>query len=107
MRFNMEEYVRRLRQAAAEYSFPAKTYDFTEETESEHREMSSVERLIRAQLTSEDRSQVKDGLSNVLYWGYARRRGIRTHRVRRFREEVTADQLGAFVECRRRSACMG
>ena len=106
MRFNMEEYARRLRQAAAEYSFPAKTYDFTEETESEHREMSCVERLIRAQLTSENRKQVKDGLSNVLYWGYIRRRGIGTHRVRRFRKEVTDDHLDGFVECRRRSDCI-
>ena len=106
MRRNMEEYARRIRQAAAEYSYPAKTYDFTEETESEHCEMSCVERLIRAQLTSESRSQVKDGLSNVLYWGYVRQGGIGPHRVRQFRKKVTDDQLDGFVECRRRSACI-
>ena len=107
MRYSMEEYGWSMRRAAGEYSFPAKTYDFVEETESEYAEMSYVEQLIRAQLTSENRSQVKDGLSNVLYWGYARQGGIGPYRTRKFREEVTDDQLDAFVGCRRRSACIG
>ena len=107
MRYNMEEYTRRIRQGAAEYNFPAKTYDFEEETESEHRAVSCVERLIRSQLTSESCSQVKDGLSNVLYWGYIRRQGIRDRRVCQFRAKVTDAQLHAFIERRRRSTCMG
>lgn len=107
MRYGMEEYGWSMRRAAGEYSYPAQTYDFIEETECEHREMSCVERLIRAQLMSENRSRVKDGLSNVLYWGYARQGGRGLHRMRSFREEVTDDQLDTFVECRRRSAGIG
>lgn len=103
----MEEYGWRMRQAAGKYCYPAKTYDFMGETESEHSGMSCVERLIREQLVSDDRSQVKDGLSNVLYWGYVRQGGIGLHRMRRLRQKVTDDQLDAFMECRRRSAGIG
>lgn len=106
MRYGMEKYASSVRRAATEYSYPAKTYDFVEEREVDHGKTALVEALIRAQLMSENRNEVKDGLSNVLYWGYVRQ-GYGSHRVRRFRDEVTDDQLEAFVECVRRSAGVG
>ena len=102
----MGKYAWSVRRAASKYSYPAKTYDFVEEREVDHGEMSLVEALIRAQLMSENRNEVKDGLSNVLYWGYVRQ-GYGIHRVCRFRDEVTGNQLDGFVECCRRSACLG
>lgn len=41
---------------------------------------------------------VKNGLSNVLYWGFARMKKIRDFRFNRFREKVTRDNLCAATE---------
>ena len=54
--------------------------------------MEDVERQIRRQLLSGRADDVKDGLSSVLFWGYART-GYRDVRVRRFRESVSSEQL--------------
>lgn len=81
-----------LRTAIAAYAFPAVTYDFDEREERVHDSMTSVESSIRAQLLHDDAAQVRNGLSNVLYWGYARS-GYRDHRVADFRRRVTEAQL--------------
>lgn len=108
MQSGAEEYSQSIRRAAEKYRYPAKIYDFIEHRELDHGDdMLSVERLINTQLMSENRSEVKDGLSNVLYWGYVRQGGRGPYRVRRFRDKITDNQLDAFVECRRRSACLG
>ena len=108
MRYSAKRYAQSLRRAAGEYRYPAKTYDFIEKREWDHGDdMARVERLINTQLMSENRTEVKDGLSNVLYWGYVRQDGRGRHRVRWFREKVKDDQLDEFVECRRGSACVG
>jgi hypothetical protein len=72
------------------YDFPAVTYDFARDREVTHESMIRVENEIRASLVSESRDAVLDGLSNVLYWGYART-GYRQARVQRFRDRVTSD----------------
>lgn len=86
----------RLRVALAEaidaYDFPCVTYDFLANIEREHRSMRGVEEEIRKCLLSDNIEIVKNGLSNVLYWGYSRI-GYRDHRVNEFREKATVDQL--------------
>ena len=49
--------------------------------------MLAVEQYIGTLLRSKDFSAVKDGLSNVLYWGYARQ-PIRDFRVSDFRKTI-------------------
>ena len=74
------------------YDFPCGTYDFAAEREVVHPSMRGVEQAIRSGLTADDMEAVRDGLSNVLYWGYARI-DYGDRRVRRFREGVTEGQL--------------
>jgi hypothetical protein len=54
--------------------------------------MIQVEKLIRDDLLSRELEHVKNGLSNVLYWGYAQI-GYRDRRVTIFRDQVTKRQL--------------
>ena len=86
----------RLRDALAAaidaYDFPCVTYDFLVSIEREHCSMHSVEEEIRNCLLSDDIEIVKNGLSNVLYWGYSRI-GYRNFRVNKFQEKVTNGQL--------------
>ena len=75
-------------EAIRDYDFPAVTYDFTEEKELHHDSMLAVEQYIGALLRSKDLSAVKDGLSNVLYWGYAQQPGRRDFKVSDFRKTI-------------------
>jgi hypothetical protein len=84
--------VKELREAIEGYSFPAVFYDFVENSEVQTKNMAEVENIIGPQLRSGDLKVVKNGLSNVLYWSYARI-GYRDRRVRNFREHVTPQQL--------------
>ena len=108
---NLDEYARRLCAAKEAYDYSAVTcFDFDaflqlkgrnilkkkELYEKDHQNnMLEVEELIRGQLLSQDTEVVKDGLSNVLFWGYATQ-GIQQTRVRRFREGVTDSQVDQF-----------
>ena len=74
------------------YDFPCVTYDFSLNVEREHHSMRSVEEEVRSCLLSDNIEIVKNGLSNVLYWGYSRI-GYRDCRVSRFRKNVTTTQL--------------
>jgi hypothetical protein len=80
-----------LRKAIEAYDFPSVTYDFANETQVVHPDMSSVEQLIRSQLRSDNSDIVKDGLSNVVYWGWAWI-PLQT-RVKKFRDNVAYDSL--------------
>ena len=75
-------------EAIRDYDFPAVTYDFTEEKHLHHDSMLAVEQYIGTLLRSKDVSVVKDGLSNVLYWGYARQPRRRDFRVSDFRKTI-------------------
>jgi hypothetical protein len=86
--------LRPLREAIRTYNFPAVTFDFAGNRERVHAGMRELERAIHGDLVSADLNRVLDGLSNVLYWGYARM-GIRDHRVEAFRRSVTGAQLQA------------
>ena len=59
--------------------------------------MRELEAAIGAQLKSSDTVKVKDGLSNVLYWGYYND-GRRDYKVKRFRSKVTEEQLGCGIQ---------
>ena len=83
----LKQYVALLCEAIRDYDFPAVTYDFTEEKPIHHDSMLAVEQYIGTLLRSKDVSAVKDGLSNVLYWGYARQ-PIRDFRVSDFRKTI-------------------
>jgi hypothetical protein len=82
-----------LLQAIQDYDFPCVTFDFNGQREIIHPSMREVEIAIRDQLLSHHIAVIKNGLSNVLYWGYART-GYRPTRVGNFRAKVTDQQLG-------------
>jgi len=81
--------------AIASYAFPAVYFDFGTSAEVRARDMRAVEVAVREMLVSPDIDRVRDGLANVLYWGYAQI-GYRGVRVRRFRDRVTGVQLENF-----------
>ncbi|MEN4918461.1 hypothetical protein ABE485_07295 [Achromobacter spanius] len=65
--------------------------------------MAQVESRIRQDLLSE--TGVKDGLSNVLYWGFAQMGGLAPIRADRFRSSVTQDQLASATQLFSVSPC--
>jgi hypothetical protein len=83
-----------LQEAIDGYSFPPSYYDFVNNRPLAQAAMSKVEELVQSDLRSGDPFLVKNGLSNVLYWGYAQI-GYRDTRVKRFRDKVTPYQLEA------------
>lgn len=85
--------IEQLDEAIRAYDYPAVTYDFVNGTKVHHPDMLSVEKTIRDQLLSTDPNVVKDGLSNVLYWGYASQSGRQSGRIPIFRGKVTEGQL--------------
>lgn len=74
------------------YSFPCVCYDFTNDRPMNFPNMNKVEEFIGKDLKSGDYTFVKNGLSNVLYWGFAQV-GYRDKRVGIFRKKVTQGQL--------------
>lgn len=96
-------YATALRAAIERYYFPTVTYDFDKREEIRHPDMRSVETWVRRLLLARNRCDVRDGLSNVLYWGYMNSPGRRDFRVKAFRRNVTDDQLDKFMKVARRS----
>ena len=90
-----------LRAAIERYDFPSVTYDFKKQREIRHPDMPAVEASVLELLRAPDRCDVKDGLSNVLYWGYMNSPGRRDFRVEAFRKNVTNDQLDSFMSLAR------
>lgn len=81
-----------LRAAVSAYDFPAVTYDFSAGREIRHPSIQDVEQQISGMLVSSNLSDLRNGLSNVLYWGFARV-GYRDVRVKTFRDTIRDDQL--------------
>lgn len=81
--------------AIADYDYPPFTYDFGSSKEQRWSSTHEVESEIGHLLRSSDLAQLKNGISNVLYWGYYTSRGRRDHRVRTFRTRVGNDRLEA------------
>jgi len=83
--------------AINEYSFPCAYYDFNNNCTSVQSEMRILEKLIKDDLLSGDRDLVKNGLSNVLYWGFAKI-GYRDKRVSTFRNQVSNGKLDDAIK---------
>ena len=88
------EYAAVLCDALGDYGFPKVTWDFRGATETRHESMSSVEERVGELLRSGDPGSIRDGLSNVLYWGHARQPGRRDFKVRDFRRAVSEGDPG-------------
>lgn len=88
--------VKEFREAIEAYRFPSVYFDFDTRREVRASDMRAIESAIGDMLRSSATDRIRDGLANVLYWGYAQI-GYRDDRVRRFRDQVTDDQLGSFV----------
>jgi hypothetical protein len=89
----------KLSSAIENYSFPSVYYDFIHNAPCRMDNLVDLERLIRQELICNDWQRVKDGLSNVLYWGYAQM-GIRDTRVDRFRSKINkfkANEVASFL----------
>ena len=86
-----------LRNAINCYEFPAVYFDFAQNIKIQAAEMRTVEEYIAHLLRSEEITQTKRGLANVLYWGYAQI-GYRNNRVREFMDNVTDDQVHNFQQ---------
>ena len=89
----MEDYGALLCKALGRYSFPPVTFDFESERERRHgvearphEAMRRVEQCVSDLLRSPDARAVRDGLSNVLYWGWAQKPGLQRARVHKFRD---------------------
>ena len=97
------EYAAVLCEAVEDYGFPKVTWDFEEEKETRHDGMPSVEERVGELLRSGDPGRTRAGLSNVLYWGYARQPGRRDAKVRDFRNAVPEDdpRLAGIAELAR------
>lgn len=84
--------VETLRNAVEGYNFPCVYYDYENNCEVSHPTMHPVEEAVRNDLISGNNEFVKNGLSNVLYWGFAKI-GFRDRRVNEFRSKVRPGQL--------------
>lgn len=73
--------------AIKKYCYPKVTYDFLLSKEISHSSMRQLETLIKNDLVSNNLTLVKNGLSNILYWGHYRA-GYYWTRVKKFRKKV-------------------
>lgn len=79
-------------------SYKKIAYNFDGEQEINFRNYLDLEKYIQNQLLSDRLVEVKNGLSNVLYWGYASSPGRQKYRVNRFRECASETEMRAFVK---------
>jgi len=84
--------------AIDDFNYPFVVYDFQLAQEVKFNNMLGVEKFIGEQLHSTDIERVKDGLSNVLFWGYYRSPGRRRDRVAKFRGSVDSERLRHTVD---------
>lgn len=77
------------------YGFPTAYFDFSRNTQIAAANMAAVETHINGQLVSASDQDVRHGLANVIYWGYAQI-GYRDVRVNNFLANVTSAHVAAF-----------
>jgi len=87
--------VLQLSTAIAGYAFPPAYFDYSAGAPVIGLTMAQVEARIRSDLTAGVPSRTKDGLSNVLYWGFTQMGGLSDVRVGQFRTNVSPMQLRA------------
>lgn len=90
-----DQQVSDLDEAIARYKFPTVYFDFAANIQVEAPDIRVVEAAIGGMLVSHVAERVRDGLANVIYWGYAQI-GYRDVRVARFRDGVTSNDLSRF-----------
>ncbi|WP_286787679.1 MULTISPECIES: hypothetical protein [unclassified Pseudomonas] len=81
--------------AIGAYAFPSTYYDFVAGSPVHAANMAAVEAAIQTMLLSENPTIAKQGLANVLYWGYAQI-GFGSTRVNRFLNNVTLAQIAQY-----------
>jgi hypothetical protein len=86
-----------LLQAIEAYAFPAEYFDFIMDRPEQQQDTRAVEAKIKADLICGNTGRVKNGLSNVLYWGFSQM-GFRWRRVSLFRANVTTSKLEAATQ---------
>ena len=101
----LRDYAALLCRAVGSYEFPAVTCGFEQDgievAEASCREsMAIVEKHIGKLLRSQNPHDVRNGLSNVIYWGWARHPGLARAKVRMFRDVVSNanNQLSQFAQ---------
>lgn len=100
-----EKHIEQLAAAISKYDYPLVAYDFGSETvKTDFRSYLELEEFIRSQLLSDKQVEVKNGLSNVVFWGYATSKGRQKDRVKRFRSEVTDQQILDFSKSVRKNS---
>ena len=77
------------------YNYPSHVFSFNENVELKFENYRSLEKYILKELESNDPNIIKNGLSNVLYWGHFRA-GYRDVRVNKFRSKIKNEQLELF-----------
>ena len=90
-----EEQVATLSAAIGGYAFPAVYYDFRQNREIRANTMAELEQIIGSRLRSAHAEDVRHGLANILYWGYANV-GYRDTRVEDLNNNITIRQNEAF-----------
>lgn len=85
----------RLKKAIRHYNFPLHTYDFQKGKPVLHRTIEDLLTHIRKMLLSNNPFEVRDGLSNIIYWGMGRD-GRRDMKVANFRHATIGWN---FMEC--------
>lgn len=85
----------KLKVSINQYVFPAVYYDFMNNNPVTAASMHVVEEYIATLLYSDEVIDVKHGLANVLYWGYAQV-GYRDTRVNRFINLANENQVQSF-----------
>lgn len=86
-----------LKNSISRYSFPAIYYDFINNRQINPKDMRVLEEYILRLLRSKNIADVKYGLANVLYWGYANV-GYRDTRVNIFINNTKDKQIKSFQE---------
>lgn len=80
------------------YAFPPAYFDYSAGAPIVGPTMRQVEGLIKSDLLAGSPFRIKDGLSNILYWGFAQMGGLALVRVNRFRTAVNQAQLQAACQ---------
>jgi hypothetical protein len=101
-----EQLRRVLEKASHRFGSLGFTFDFVNNVRVSHKSVREAERTIRDELQSQKTEVVRDGLSNVLYWGHVGN-GKKGTRISRFRQKVLPTQLAAASELFRRLEGLG
>ncbi len=94
----LKQYAILLCETVRDYDFPPVTYDFAKNKEICHGNMCAVEQDIQDLLCSGDTQKVNDGLSKVLYWGWAQKPGRGKSWGEEFRKAELENKLKGFVQ---------